>query len=243
LSAHRPNGTIHAARKCSRREKKTKVLLETRIMKALRLSILLAVCACLGRNAFALSRLGPPASRLDPWQVQIEGEWFHSEYSMNLDFDIDGGMATIAVGVVEHRVDFFGHVGASEADSRSLGESDTALTGGLGGRITTNYDEQLPWGIVVQGMWADYDFDGVTANYADYVIAAGPCWQPGNWFIYGGPMFIWGDVEVGSTEDDEDSVGGYIGGGWEPGENLIFQGEYQRTGDYEAFGLSAAWRF
>jgi hypothetical protein len=71
---------------------------------------------------------------------------------------------------------------------------------------TTNLGDDLDWGVVgqftyltredqgvINGVWTPFEMDLI-----DVQIGMGPCWRPGPFVLYGGPMlqFIEGEIET-----------------------------------------------
>jgi hypothetical protein len=128
---------------------------------------------------------------------------------------------------------------------------------GFGTRITTNLGDDLDWGVVGQFTWFSSEdhgnFAGTRTGYEldlfDIQVGLGPCWRPGPFILYGGPMIQWieGDIDIntlGNFDVNAESwLGGYIGGGFELAKHLSITGEVEATADAWAWAASAMWRF
>ncbi|OHB64022.1 MAG: hypothetical protein A2Y77_16240 [Planctomycetes bacterium RBG_13_62_9] len=113
-------------------------------------------------------------------------------------------------------------------------------------RVTTNLDNPLSWGFVLQGLYWQFEEDD---NNIEGQAAIGPCWRQDGLVLYGGPMAHFYRAEgngglLGGAELDQESwFGGYLGGGIEVDRRLSFTAEFQATGDAWCAGGMLAWRF
>ncbi|MCX5638067.1 MAG: hypothetical protein NTX52_10310 [Planctomycetota bacterium] len=122
------------------------------------------------------------------------------------------------------------------------------------------------------GVYRLTDVDSSTGEISvnEIQIAVGPTWTPTQGVsIYGGPFLhfvyghledkeksthteysdssvyeTWGSTDKSSYDISEDSCfGGYVGAQVELGKNVCVSAEWMTTGDAEAFGANAVWRF
>jgi len=213
--------------------------------------------------ALGLTYLGTPTTNMKAGQVAGGASYADSRQDVELeggidieDVDEESTLGRLAIGIFDERMEIFGLFGAAELGKDDI-ETDEDFFFGFGTRITTNLGDDLDWGIVGQFTWFnnedDADINGVLTPYdlnvIDVQVAFGPCWRPGPFIAYGGPMFQWitGDVEspiLGKRDVNAESLfGGYVGGGIELAEHLSVTGEVQATPDAHAWAVSVQWRF
>jgi hypothetical protein len=170
--------------------------------------------------------------------------------------DEESVLGRVAVGIADERMEVFGLFGAANLEQDGFQTDDQFLVG-FGTRITASLGDDLDWGVVAQFTWfTDEDtdtLDGVPTDYEldliDFQIGFGPCWRPGPFILYGGPMIQWieGDIETAAFGDFDINVeswfGGYVGGGIELAEHLSVTGEVQGTPDAWAWAASVQLRF
>ncbi len=230
-------------------------------MKRIVIVTLLAVGLC--GNAIGMNYLGPPTTKMQAGQWALGGSYADSRQ----DVEIDGGivfdnlkehigLGRVAVGLVTSRAEIFGMLGAAQLHQGEF-KTDTQVLGGLGGRITALPGKVLSWGIVGQFTWFHTEDTstilGVVQPYEldlqEVQIGLGPCWRPGPFVLYGGPMIQWlgGDIEtplLGKRDVSIESwLGGYVGGGFELDKHLMVTAEFQVTPDALGWSAGAQWRF
>ncbi len=213
--------------------------------------------------ALGLTYLGTPTTRMKAGQLAIGASYADSEQDVELqgdiqvdDLDEESWLGRVAIGVADERMEIYGLFGSANLESDGLETGDEFLVG-FGTRITTNRGDELDWGVVGQFTWFTnedtVDFLGTPTPYdldvIDVQIGFGPCWRPGPFIVYGGPMIQWidGDIEsplFGEFDvDAESSFGGFVGGGIELAEHVCLTGEVQATADANAWAASIQWRF
>ncbi len=213
--------------------------------------------------ALGLTYLGTPTTILKTGEWAVGASYADSRQDVELEGGIDledveeeSTLANVAVGLADERMELFGLFGAVNLEQDGI-ESNGRFLVGFGTRITMYEGGDLDWGAVGQFTWFTNDdtrpIDGVATeielNVFDVQVGLGPCWRPGPFILYGGPMFQWitGDVDTdtfGRFDVEVDSnVGGYIGGGVELAKHLSIIGEGQGTPDANTWAVSVQWRF
>ena len=230
-------------------------------MKRACLTVILGLS--LAAPALGLNYLGTPTTILKTGEWAVGASYTKSEQDLDLGGDIEmdeleeeAVLGRVAVGLVDERMEIFGLFGSAD-----LEQDDAEMKGeflvGFGTRITTNLGDDLDWGVVgqftyftredqgiVDGVWTPFELD-----LFDVQIGMGPCWRPGPFTLYGGPMIqlVEGDLDtdrVGDFDVHQQSwFGAYIGGGIELAKHLSITGEGQGTGDAWALAASIMWRF
>ncbi len=217
----------------------------------------------LASPALGLTYLGTPTTILKTGQWEAGVSYAESEQDLELskgaempELEEQSILGRVAVGIADERMEIFGLFGMADLE-HDPAETNGELLLGFGTRITTNLGGDLDWGVVgqftyltredqtvINGLWTPFEMDLI-----DVQIGMGPCWRPGPFVLYGGPMlqFIEGELETDTFGDldinEESWFGGYIGGGVELAEHLGLTGEVQGTGDAWAWAASLMWRF
>jgi hypothetical protein len=213
--------------------------------------------------ALGLTYLGTPTTVMRTGQWAVGASYADSEQDIEFDrhfrfedLDEESVLGRVAVGIADERMEVFGLFGAANLEQDGFQTDDQFLVG-FGTRITASLGDDLDWGVVAQFTWfTDEDtdtLDGVPTDYEldliDFQIGFGPCWRPGPFILYGGPMIQWieGDIETTAFGDFDINVeswfGGYVGGGIELAEHLSVTGEVQGTPDAWAWAASVQLRF
>jgi len=230
-------------------------------MKRLCLTVVLGLF--LASPALGLTYLGTPTTILKTGEWAIGASYAKSEQDLELggdlqieDLEEESVLGRVAVGIADERMEIFGLFGVVDVEQGTSQMNGEFLVG-FGTRITTNLGDDLDWGIVGQftwftredvgniaGVWTPFELD-----LLDIQVGLGPCWRPGPFILYGGPMIqlIEGDIEADALGDfdvnAESLLGGYIGGGIELAKHLSITGEAQGTADAWALAASIMWRF
>jgi hypothetical protein len=230
-------------------------------MKRLCLTVILGLF--LVTPALGLTYLGTPTTVLKTGEWTVGASYTKSEQDLELsggtDFDDlkeKSVLARVSVGLVDKRMEIFGLMGGADWEQDGTDMNGEFLVG-LGTRITTNRGDGLDWGVVgqftyftredhglVDGVWTPFDL-----ALFDIQIGMGPCWRPGQFTLYGGPMvhIVEGDLNTDAAGDfdvhQKSWFGAYLGGGVEFDKHLSLSGEAQGTGDAWALAASLAWRF
>lgn len=225
------------------------------------IATILALGLC--SNALALTYLGPPTTNMKAGQWAGGVSYADGEQDIELgsnlqleDLKEETVLGRVAAGVVDRRWEVFGLFGAVDAEQDYFNPDDEFLIG-FGTRITTNVGDKLDWGVVGQVTWFTSEdtgtFAGIPTPYEldlfDIQVGLGPCWRPGPFILYGGPMIQWieGDLDTtyaGNFDVNAESwFGVYIGGGVELEQHLSITGEVQATGDATLWAVCAQWRF
>jgi len=230
-------------------------------MKRLCLTVVLGLF--LATPALGLTYLGTPTTVLKTGEWVVGASYAKSEQELDLseggemdELEEESVLGRVAVGIADERMEIFGLFGVVDLE-HGVAETNGEFLVGFGGRITTNLGDDLDWGVVgqftyftredrgvINGMWTPLEIDLI-----DVQIGMGPCWRPGPFTLYGGPMiqFIEGEIEtdtIGDFDINEESwFGAYIGGGVELDGHLGIGGEIQGTGDAWALAASLTWRF
>jgi len=213
--------------------------------------------------ALGLTYLGTPTTVLKTGEWAVGASYADGRQDVELEGSIDlehvkekSTLGHVAVGLADERMELFGLFGAFDLE-RDKVESNGRFLVGFGTRITMYEGGDLDWGAVGQFTWFTSEdtmfVDGVATdvelNVFDIQVGLGPCWRPGPFILYGGPMIQWitGDVDTDAFGDfdvkAESSFGGYIGGGVELAKHLSVTGEVQGTPDASAWAVSVQWRF
>jgi len=217
----------------------------------------------LATPALGLTYLGTPTTILKSGEWAVGASYAKSEQDLDLggdveidDFTEQSVLGRVAVGLVDERMEIFGLFGGADLEQHEV-DMDGELLVGFGTRITTNLGGDLDWGVVgqftyftredqglVDDVWTPFDL-----SLFDVQIGMGPCWRPGPFTLYGGPMvqLVEGDMDtevLGDFDVHQKSwFGAYIGGGVELAKHLGITGEAQGTGDAWALAASITWRF
>jgi hypothetical protein len=215
--------------------------------------------------AMGLTYLGTPTTPMRAGQWAFGASYAYGEQDLELerhfrfeDLEEESILGRVAVGLFDQRMEIFGLAGIAnlEQDRNDLESSDQFLIG-LGTRITAYRGDTLDWGLVAQFSWFTNEdtisVDGMRTPYEldviDVQIGFGPCWRPGPFILYGGPMIQWidGDIEiegVGKLDVSAESwFGGYVGAGIELAEHVGVTAELQATPDAWAWGAALMVRF
>jgi hypothetical protein len=195
-------------------------------------------------HALGLSYLGTPTASLQSGQWAVGVDYGYSSQNLrgdgvNLnDTKWQTGLATVDVGLDANRAEIFGRVGVADAEWEGA-DWDFTPAVGFGGRVTTNLNETLSWGVAGQVLWWQ-DQDSRTSLY-DIQGAFGPCWRQGKVQLYGGPMlhFVTSNFDIKETS----SVGAYIGGGYDLAPSWTVSAEGQWTPDAHGLAIGLQRRF
>ena len=206
-------------------------------------------------STHALSYIGPPTTIMKAGQWAFGATYSDSEQDVEFgpdvldEVELDSTLGTIAVGLADHRAEFFGRVGVTEYELEGE-DSDDEFAIGFGGRITTNIGrgdlEGLDWGLALHLMYYENPEDA--GELYEFQLGFGPCWRPGAFILYGGPMIqmLGGDVEIPGYVDldisEESWFGGYIGAGVDVAEHFTVTAELQATPDATAVAIGGQWR-
>lgn len=230
-------------------------------MKCLCLTVVLGLF--LAAPALGLTYLGTPTTVLKTGEWAVGASYAKSEQDLKLSggFDIDdleeeSVLGRVAVGLVDKRMEVFGLFGTADLEQDEA-EMNGEFLVGFGARVTTNIGDDLDWGVVGQFTYFTREDAGRVADVwtpfemslFDVQIGVGPCWRPGPFMLYGGPMvhLVEGDIDTEIAGDfdvnQESWFGAYIGGGVELAKHLGITGEAQGTGDAWALAASIMWRF
>ncbi len=215
-----------------------------------------AVCVIvlsLAGSALALGPLGPPTTRMRLGQWEVGAVYTGSEQDIELeggvevdDVELNSVLARGTVGLATNRMELYGLAGWAEYEQEG---SDNNFAVGIGTRITALKGKELDWGIVAQFLRYEFDFDDTDLELNEFQVGIGPCWRPGNFMLYGGPMlhFLTGefDSDPGPSVDVEQEAwfGGYIGVGAQLWEHVVVNAEAQVTTESRAGSVGLAWRF
>ncbi len=230
-------------------------------MKRLCLTVVLGLS--LAAPALGLTYLGTPTTMLKTGEWTVGASYTKSEQNLDLgggidwdDLEEESIVGRVAVGLVDRRMEVFGLFGSADLE-QDPAEMNGEFLVGFGTRITTNLGNDLDWGAVGQFTYFTREDQGVVDNVwtpfelalFDIQIGLGPCWHPGRFTLYGGPMvhLVQGDLDteaLGDLDVEQESwFGAYIGGGVELAKHLGIAGEAQGTGDAWALAASITWRF
>lgn len=204
-------------------------------------------------SALALGPMGPPTTTMRQGQWEIGAAYTDSEQEINLengaefeDAELRSVLARVTVGLATNRMELFGLGGWAEFEDEG---SDNNIVVGIGTRITATSEAELNWGVMAQILRYEFDIGDTELNLYEIQVGIGPCWRPGNFILYGGPMlqFVTGqsDSDLGGDVDiEEDTLfGGYIGVGAKLWEHLTANVEGQVTTESRAISAGLAWQF
>jgi len=232
-------------------------------MKHLCLTIVLGLLVT--APAMGLTYLGTPTTTMRACQWAFGASYANSEQDLEAerhfpfkDLEEETILGRVAVGLADRRMEFFGFTGIANLarDPNNLQVSDEFVFG-LGTRITAFPGDTLDWGIVAQFTWFTNEdtisVAGVRTHYeldvVDVQMGFGPCWRPGPFVLYGGPMIQWidGNIRIDGIHrldvNTESWFGGYIGAGIELAGHVSATAELQGTPDAWAWGASLTIRF
>ncbi len=204
-------------------------------------------------TALALGPMGPPTTTMRQGQWEVGGTYTDGELDIEFedgaeieDADMRSALARVAVGLATNRLELYGLGGWAELEDEG---TDNNIVVGIGTRLTATSEEELNWGLMAQILRYEFDARGEELTLYEIQVGLGPCWRPGNFILYGGPMlqFVTGnsDSDLGGDVDiEEDTLfGAYIGAGAELWEHVIVNVEGQVTTDSGAISAGLAWRF
>lgn len=206
----------------------------------------------------ALSYIGPPTTVMKAGQWGFGGMYTDSKQDIELksfgvldDVELDTTLATATVGLADHRAELFGRVGVGQYDWFGDDREDE-LCLGFGGRITTNKGhgnlEDLDWGLALHLTYHEIPEKVGEGELYEFQLGLGPCWRPGIFLLYGGPMvhMLGGELDLPLVGEfdirQESSYGGYIGGGIDVGGFQV-TGEVQATPDATGWAVGGRFEF
>lgn len=221
-------------------------------MKRTVVALLLSAGWC--GNALGMNYLGPPTTTMERDQWAVGASYAYSEQDVHgngvnsHEFRWQTALTTVHLGLDTDRAEVFGRVGMVDMGDVTGIKGSTDFAAGLGMRITTDPGETLSWGIAGQFLWwqkNDYLGD---LNMFDIQIGLGPCWRPGSFVLYGGPLlhFVRGTVDhIGPAGDLREAswLAGYLGAGIDLNKHLMVTAEGQLTRDAFGLGVGVQWRF
>lgn len=155
-------------------------------------------------------------------------------------------------------------------------DSSMSFAWGLGTRITFKENANISWGALgqitfynpsdTQTSWqnpsqpSEFLYPTLDLDYWEIQLAAGPTWNRGDFWIYGGPFlhFVDGDMSLSGTFDagggttgpiignfdvqQKSEIGLYVGGQWLMKDNLYWHADAQFTGNAWGIGMGGLWR-
>ena len=221
-------------------------------MKRTMVALLLSAGLC--GNALGMNYLGPPTTTMERDQWAVGASYGYSEQDVHAngvssnEFRWQTALATIHLGVETNRAEVFGRVGVVGMQAVTGIEGGTDFAAGLGTRLTTDVGDTLSWGLAAQFLWWQAKDDLNDLNMFDIQIGLGPCWRPGSFLLYGGPLlhFVRGKGDRAGLDvylSEGSWLAGYLGGGIDLNKHLMVTAEGQVTRDAFGLGFGVQWRF